>query len=76
MLKTLIDFVRFKFNLAKFTFQFRFFAHSNVGSKFDVTTGKLVWRPPDIWIDEGVKDKPRFEVKVKNGDLFISTEPI
>lgn len=50
--------------------------HSNVSSKFDVTTGKLVWRPSDIWIDEGVKDEPKFEVKIVNGEMFISTKPV
>ena len=50
--------------------------HPNVGTKFDVTTGKLVWRSPDVWIDEGVRDEPKFEVKVENGYIFISTNPV
>lgn len=44
------------------------------GSKFDVTTGKVVSGPKVHFLRLKIKDEPSFEVKVKRNDILLKSD--
>lgn len=43
------------------------------GSKFDLTTGKVVSGPKILFFHPKIKDEPSYEVKVEGKDIFLKT---
>ncbi len=44
------------------------------GSKFDVTTGKVVSGPKILFLRPKIKDEPSYEVKVEGKDVLLKIE--
>jgi 3-phenylpropionate/trans-cinnamate dioxygenase ferredoxin subunit len=44
------------------------------GSKFDVTTGKVVSGPKILFLHPKISDEPSYEVKVEGKEVLLKTE--